>query len=323
MTINFSCEVCGKTLSTSDDKAGRKAKCPGCGEMLIVPDPEGTTTGGPADFDDGSGAPPLPQQRAGRSTVACPMCGEKVSATADKCEFCGEPLEARTSRGTGHAIIDAGDVITSGWNCFKGEMGTAIGLVIVAGLLDAAARIPQAVCDGVGDLMMHQGERETALLMKGMSVLFLPLSLGVQFYIGNGLAMGLLKIARGEPVEIGVLFQGGKYFWRSVGAGLIYGIMVGLGCLLCIIPGIILGLMFGPFLYVLVDDDLPGIDCLWRAKEITEGNRLSYFVIIVACIGINLLGFLALCVGLIFTAPLTSVISAVAYCKMTGQRTAG
>jgi hypothetical protein len=38
--------------------------------------------------------------------------------------------------------------------------------------------------------------------------------------------------------------------------------------------------------------------------------------------GINILGFLALCVGLLFTIPLTTLMLAVAYCQMTGQRTA-
>ena len=40
MAIEFNCHVCGKLLRTSDDKAGRTAKCPGCGESLEVPQGE-------------------------------------------------------------------------------------------------------------------------------------------------------------------------------------------------------------------------------------------------------------------------------------------
>ena len=39
MTIEFSCSHCDKVLKTSDDKAGRRAKCPQCGEAVTVPDP--------------------------------------------------------------------------------------------------------------------------------------------------------------------------------------------------------------------------------------------------------------------------------------------
>ncbi len=323
MTINFSCEICGKTLSTSDDKAGRKAKCPGCGEMLIVPGLEGAA-GDMADLPDEDDALDLPKKRTSSRTekVACPMCGEKVSASADKCEFCGEPLEPQRG-GTGHAIIETGDVITSAWNCFKGEMGITIGLVIVAGLVNMVAGIPQGVFSALAEAMMKNGDQQTALIMQGLGLLFMPVAYALQFFVTCGQTMGMLKIARGEAVEIGVLFQGGKYFWRCVGASIVFGLMVMLGMLLCIIPGIIVALMFAPYLYVLVDEDLPGIDCLWRAKALTEGNKLSYFVIGLACMGINLLGLLALCIGLIFTIPLTTLITAVAYCKMSGQRTAG
>ena len=91
---------------------------------------------------------------------------------------------------------------------------------------------------------------------------------------------------------------------------------------LCLIPGIIVALIFWPFGYVLADEDLPGIDCLSRAKEITDGNWGAVALIFLAGIGINILGALALCVGLLFTIPLTTLMWAVAYCQMTGQRTA-
>lgn len=35
--IEFQCQSCGKYLRVSDAKAGKKGKCPGCGEMLHVP----------------------------------------------------------------------------------------------------------------------------------------------------------------------------------------------------------------------------------------------------------------------------------------------
>ena len=37
LSIEFNCHVCGKLLRTSDDRAGKTASCPGCGETLTVP----------------------------------------------------------------------------------------------------------------------------------------------------------------------------------------------------------------------------------------------------------------------------------------------
>src|SRR5262249_55207946 len=38
MSIFFSCNSCDNKLRVSDDKAGKKAKCPRCGEVVTIPD---------------------------------------------------------------------------------------------------------------------------------------------------------------------------------------------------------------------------------------------------------------------------------------------
>jgi uncharacterized membrane protein len=105
------------------------------------------------------------------------------------------------------------------------------------------------------------------------------------------------------------------------GSTILFILMVIVGFLCLIIPGIIVSLMFFPYQYVLVDEDPPGIDCLWRAKTYTDGNKGAIFMLCLAAFGINLLGACALLIGMVFTIPLTTLMMAVAYCKMTGQRT--
>ncbi len=327
MTINFSCDHCGKTLSTSDDKAGRKAKCPGCGEFIVVPatDEEvGTGAEASADeslHDDDGDLPLAPTaKRSSSAKMTCPMCGEKVSTSAKQCEFCGEPLQQQRSTGEPQKI-DIGDVLNTGWAVFKAEMGLSIGIVIVAYLVMQAASIPQQMLNVMGSVMEGQRNQEAALLFQLGSVLCLPITMAGQIFISIGQSHALLKLVRGENASVGDIFGGGRFFWRNLGAAILFGLMVGAGTLLCIVPGIIVALMFWPFTFVLIDEDLPGIDCLWRAQKLTEGNRLSYFVVALACMGITILGFMAACVGVIFAYPLTWVICTVAYCRMTGQRT--
>ena len=40
MAIQFQCDSCGKSLRTDESKAGRKVKCPGCDEVITIPQPE-------------------------------------------------------------------------------------------------------------------------------------------------------------------------------------------------------------------------------------------------------------------------------------------
>src|SRR5262245_21753461 len=47
VTIEFHCPTCQKLLRTADDKAGVRARCPGCGEVVTVPEASAA-----ASFDD-------------------------------------------------------------------------------------------------------------------------------------------------------------------------------------------------------------------------------------------------------------------------------
>jgi DNA-directed RNA polymerase subunit RPC12/RpoP len=85
MAVKFICPECARNLSFQDDYAGRRAKCPGCGFKVRIPDPE--------------------KHRFGR--IKCVACGTPVEAwdihfeeDGIKCPSCGErvtrtkPVEA-------------------------------------------------------------------------------------------------------------------------------------------------------------------------------------------------------------------------------------
>jgi phage FluMu protein Com len=57
MAIEFRCTKCNKLLRTPDDTAGKHAKCPECGEILLIPTAGAFTT--PRSVG-GSGATPPP-----------------------------------------------------------------------------------------------------------------------------------------------------------------------------------------------------------------------------------------------------------------------
>jgi len=112
----MSCPSCGKTLSAPDTAVGKKAKCPVCGIVMIVPtdvfeaEELGITSLDPAPQEynvmndilaTGPAQSPASAAAPGQEPVRrpCPMCGEQIVATAAKCRFCGTVFDPRL-RGT-------------------------------------------------------------------------------------------------------------------------------------------------------------------------------------------------------------------------------
>lgn len=222
----------------------------------------------------------------------------------------------------GHRVIDAGEVVSASWEIFKGNFGMAVGGVLVGIILTNLCGLPQNILNIVATGLESQGNKDGALMCQLIGLCCFPITIAGQIFFQAGQARLILNIAQGKNAQLGDLFSGAKYFWRMLGCSILYGLMVFLGILACIIPGIILALMFYSYIYALVDQDSPGIESLSAARAASKDNVVALLVISLASVGVNILGMLALCVGLLVTVPLGTLFFAVAYCKMTGQRTA-
>ncbi len=132
--------------------------------------------------------------------------------------------------------------------------------------------------------------------------------------------MGLIKIflgfCDGEKGEFSDLFSCYPLLFKYMVGSIIYGVIVSLGLILLIIPGIVWAIKFQFFDYLIIDRGLGPIDALEKSSEITRGVKLDLLTFGILIGIINLLGLLCLVVGLFFTIPMTRVATAFVYRKL-------
>jgi uncharacterized membrane protein len=128
-----------------------------------------------------------------------------------------------------------------------------------------------------------------------------------------------LKIFDGEPFDLAQpapLFEG---YWRFLFASFLFGLVVSLGFVLLIVPGVLLGLAFcfAPLFAAEGQRDL--VEAFRSSSRLTRGVRWQLFGFAWVLLGVNLLGALALGVGVVVTVPMTMVCTIYAYRRLQGK----
>ncbi len=169
VSIKVTCNACGKKLKAKGESAGKKVKCPGCGDILIIPEAvydavedEFDDYGDDTFDDDTYGEDPFASDDIdsygseisvpAKGRKPCPMCGEMIQAGASKCRFCGEIFDPKLKKKAKAAGADAdmtgGDwavaIICSGIGCIAGIVwliqgkpkgGKMLGVSLAMGIL--------------------------------------------------------------------------------------------------------------------------------------------------------------------------------------------
>ena len=357
MPIEFRCVQCQKLLRTPDGTDGKRVKCPSCATEMRVPTvtdaagggaegagtassgfsetlphsgsgsggigggggtgeqggtPFGTTPppppppigGGPQPSDSPFGAAPTPPAGDFENPYQAPLTGE-LGADA------GYPAGAYRP-----TVIDIGDVLGRAWTIFRAQMWNCVipGLVIMGvsiGLTIVTTTVVAVVAAATDEL--------TALFANIGSQILSNL---VSIWLNVGMVIYFLNLGRGRQAELGDLFRGGPYMLRAVGATILFVIAFYVGIVLCIVPGVYFALRYGLFMAAIVDRDTGVLEGFSTSAVLTKGNKLSLFVLGIVGFALAILGFLMLCVGIVFTTAYTYVIFAVAYLAMSGQATA-
>lgn len=143
----------------------------------------------------------------------------------------------------------------------------------------------------------------------------------VQAYMMGGITEVALRVARGEATNVGDVFSGGKHFGAFLVGHIVYSLLIAIGSLLCIVPGVIVAL--GTCLYgmLIVDRKLSGIDALKASWELTNGHKVQLLIFGVIAMLATAAGYIACFVGAVVASfPVIFVALAYVYLRLQGEQ---
>ncbi|MDB5224813.1 MAG: hypothetical protein JWO43_435 [Candidatus Adlerbacteria bacterium] len=165
----------------------------------------------------------------------------------------------------------------------------------------------------VGTLLVLQILQWVLAVAQGMKTTWFYLLLNillniVAVVIGIGFNAIFLKLAKGEPAGYRDIVQPLRTIVRYLAVSLVVAVGVLIGFALLIVPGVYLLLryLFAP--YMALDTDSDALTIISRSAKLTRGIKGKLALLLLVLVVINILGFLALGVGLLVTIPLSALV---------------
>lgn len=186
----------------------------------------------------------------------------------------------------------------------RGRWGVAIGTCFVYGLLSGISGAFSAETSPGFYLTLNI----VTLLISG------PLAVGINRF--------MLTLARGkEEPRFVQLFSGfSDVFLKSLGVMILFGLIVFVGIILLVIPGIIATFMYSQAFYILADDpSISVVECLRKSRQMMVGHKFDYFVLQLSFIGWAILCLFTLGIGFLWLMPYMEVTLANYYLELKAE----
>ncbi len=208
---------------------------------------------------------------------------EEIEEPEDTEEESEEEPEPKRKRSGKRMVI--GEAVEFGWNSVKSHLGFFIGVFLLFFAL--------------------------SFMFFGASAIATRAVLGI---LVVGISLGYFKVSTdlvdGKDPEFKELFSCFSLLLKYLVATILYLIIVSVGLVLLVIPGVIWAVQFGFYPYIIVKDRLGPLAALRKSSAVTEGMKSRLIVFGLVLFGINLLGMIVLGIGIVVTVPLSVIAAA-------------
>ena len=236
--------------------------------------------------------------------AVCPRCGQLIETESEFCSSCGQRLRASGEPAGLPSFpeqiqitdVKSGDYFRSGWEIFKKFPAGFIGYFLITIVITFVLKFIPII----GPLATF--------------VIAVPLNAG--FFVVSA------KLLKDQVPEFGDFFGGFKFFPQLALLGIVSGIIILLGFICLIVPGIYLAVSYVFALMFVLDRGLDFWPAMETSRRSVQTRWFKIFGFLLLLFLLNLGGILALGVGLLVTAPLSHCIIAAAYNDIFGIKSA-
>ncbi len=151
-----------------------------------------------------------------------------------------------------------------------------------------------------------------------LALLVILLRIVVSLIISMGLIKISIEFVEKKKPQLSDLFYT-KSLLNFFLVSFVRGCIILIGLVLLIIPGIVFAVKLQFAEYLVVDKDEGVVEALSKSWDMTRGNIWKLFFYGILLFLINVLGFIALLVGLFITVPLTMLATTFVYRKLLAQ----
>jgi uncharacterized membrane protein len=149
----------------------------------------------------------------------------------------------------------------------------------------------------------------------GVIVALLSLLLLCLFYLG--FLKNCIQTLEGDEPQFSAYGQVSGNLFSFLIATILFGILIIIGLALLVVPGIYLIVRLQYFYAFMADEKTGIIESFKKSWEITKGQSLKLFLLMLLMLLISFAGMIAFVIGIFITTPLIALMYASVYRKLT------
>jgi hypothetical protein len=200
--------------------------------------------------------------------------------------------------------LDIGGCISRSWELVKNNFWPVVGInTLVVLILGAINQVFGLITRPAINNMVAKHQVSPG----GIFIIFLTIMISCPIYtvLMAGLFKYFLKLIRGESAGVGDAFSGfGPVTGQLILLSLVMNILMIIGCVLCVIPGIYLAVAWLFAMPLVIDRQMNFWDAMESSRKMVNKHWFLVFAFLLVYTLLSLAGLIACCVGVFVTLPI-------------------